>query len=346
MILPEEYTILKFFELGYYPKTNRFNGTYQCSCPICREGRSLGKKRRCYFIPKNNNIYCHNCGWSGTPLNWIKEVSNKTEFEIIQEVKNFTGNVSLVEDKPLAKTFKAETLPTDCINLTDTDQISFYKSNDILRIAQQFVKTRRLDTSINRPSALYLSLADKVHKNRLVIPFYNEKGEIEFYQTRTLLPKDSNIKPKYLSKIGADKTLFNINNITPDHDTVYIFEGPINAFFTRNSVAVAGITEGKSSFNKRQQQQLDTTLKFFNKIWVLDSQWVDDASLSKTQILLEQGDRVFIWPEKIGVRFKDFNDIAIHCKIDEIKQEFIQKNTFEGLEGIFKLAEIKKFRRT
>ena len=78
--LPEDFVILKFFELGLYPKYNKFNNVYQCSCPICREGKSLGKKRRCYYIPKNENIFCHNCGWSGKPLRWIKEVASSTDY--------------------------------------------------------------------------------------------------------------------------------------------------------------------------------------------------------------------------------------------------------------------------
>jgi hypothetical protein len=77
---------------------------------------------------------------------------------------------------------------------------------------------------------------------------------------------------------------------------------------------------------------------------VLDSQWIDNASLTKSEALLLNGEKVFIWPEKFGTRFKDFNDIAIHCKVDEISAEYIQKNTFEGLEGVIKLSEIKKFR--
>jgi len=52
------------------------------------------------------------------------------------------------------------------------------------------IKSRRLDTAINRPDNLYASLTDKVHKNRLVIPFINEKEEIEFYQTRTVTTSD------------------------------------------------------------------------------------------------------------------------------------------------------------
>ena len=78
-------------------------------------------------------------------------------------------------------------------------------------------------------------------------------------------------------------------------------------------------------------------------MWVLDSQWIDTASLNKSEILLNAGEKVFIWPEKIGKRFKDFNDICIAGKIDEISHEFINRNSYTGLEGIIRLSEIKRF---
>lgn len=344
MLVPEDYIILKFYELGYYPKRNRYNNTYQCGCPICKEGASLGKKRRCFYIPANDNIFCHNCGWSSKPSKWICQVSGMSNIELIEDIKNHIPSETVFQEDTLKtkKTINFETLPTDSINLSDTSQITFYKGNDILRICMQAIKLRRLDTAVNRPKSLYLSLTDFVHKNRLIIPFFNEKNNIEFYQSRTIMQYDTK-KPKYLSKINSEKTLFNINTVAPDSENAYIFEGPLNAFFTKNSVAVAGITEGNQTFTPRQADQIDTVLKFHKKIWVLDSQWIDRASLIKTENLLKQGESVFIWPEKFGKRFKDFNDIAIHCKLDEIKEDFIKKNTCEGLTGILKLAEIKKF---
>jgi hypothetical protein len=150
--------------------------------------------------------------------------------------------------------------------------------------------------------------------------------------------------PKYLSKSNADRTLFNINKVDRNSEYVYIFEGPINAFFTKNSIAVAGINEGKQSFTPRQQEQLDNVLRLQTKVWVLDSQWIDNASFVKSKILLEQGYKVFIWPENIGRLYKDFNDIAIAAKKDEISAEFIDKNTHEGLMGILKLTEIGRSR--
>jgi len=348
MIVPEDFAITKFFELGHRPIYNKFTGVYQCACPICREGKSFHTKRRCFYIPKNENIYCHNCGWSSKPFKWITEVSGATDTELIEEIKEYTPDVETIIDAANAaeatRVVNTETLPKDSINLSDTVQVDFYKDSAVMRAVQWLIRSRRLDTAVNRPDNLYLSLADKVHKNRLIIPFINETNSIEFYQTRTVLNRDNKIKPKYLGKVGAEKTLFNIDKVDSNHDTVYIFEGPINAFFTKNSIAVAGITERGKSFTVRQEQQLDGTLKLYEKVWILDSQWIDQASLIKSEALLQQGERVFIWPEKFGRRFKDFNDIAIACKVDEIGWDFCQKNTLQGLEGIIKLSEIKKFR--
>jgi hypothetical protein len=342
MILPEDYTILKFYELGLYPKRNRYNNTYQCSCPICREGTSLGKKRRCFYIPENDNIFCHNCGWSSKPAKWICHVAGISTIELIEDIKGYIPEGIILQDEKIKIKSNSETLPKDCINLSDKSQVDYFKGNDTLRICLQIIKTRRLDTAVNRPEALYLSLTDFVHKNRLIIPFINERNNIEFYQSRTILNYDTK-KPKYLSKINSEKTLFNINKVDPNSEYVFIFEGPLNAFFTKNSVAVAGITEGKQTFTPRQREQIDTVLKLHKRIWVLDSQWKDKASLIKTEILLKQGESVFLWPEKFGKRFKDFNDIAMHCNLNEIKADFIQKNTCEGLTGILKLTEIKQY---
>jgi len=301
------------------------------------------KKKRCYYIPENENIFCHNCGWSSKPFKWIKRVADCSTADIINEVKDYEVTVDIdSNDEPVAR-IETETLPQDSINLSDSFQCDYYADNKIYQIAQDVIKSRRLDNAVNRPDNMYVSLTDFVHKNRLVIPFVNERKEIEFYQSRTLLPRDNKDKPKYLGRVGSEKTLFNIDKVSSDHDKVYIFEGPLNAFFTKNSVAVAGITERGKSFTKRQEEQYNGHLRWYDKVWILDSQWVDRASLIKSEVLLKQGESVFIWPEKFGKRFKDFNDIAMHCKIDEISWDFIEKNTHHGLAGIVRMTEIKKY---
>ncbi len=187
LTLPREYVVAKFYEFGRSPYYNRFNNVYQCSCPICMESP---KKKRCYYLPENDNIYCHNCGWSSKPFKWIKEVSNCSNSDIIEEVKDYEVTIDITKDDEVVAKVQAETLPADSINLSDKMQQDFYKDNIIIRACNHIIKSRRLHTAINRPDNLYTSLTDKVHKNRITIPFINEHGEIEFYQTRTVMTSD------------------------------------------------------------------------------------------------------------------------------------------------------------
>lgn len=342
MTLPEEYVIEKFYTFGYQPKHNRYNKTYQCGCPICREGKSFGVKRRCFFIPKHNNIFCHNCGWSSTPYNWIKKVSGLDDRQILTEISkfDFSKEVSF-KDVEIKKEYVAPTLPDDSINLFDTQQLSFYQKDKVVAQCIDLMKSRRLFTAVNKPKSLYISLTDKTHKNRLIVPFVDEQNNIVFYQSRTVLPQDLQSKPKYMSKIGSDKALYGINNIDIDLNYLFLFEGPINAMFTKNGLAVAGISKGNHNFTPTQEQQLKR-YSFMNRIWVLDSQWVDKTSFIKTKKLLEQGERVFIWPEKYGTSLKDFNDICMKYSLDEITSNFIVSNSFTQLQGMVLLSQITK----
>jgi 5'(3')-deoxyribonucleotidase len=324
MILPEDYIVVKFYQYAGGPERNKYNNTYQGSCPMCREGSSWLRKKRFYFIPKNNRVFCHNCGYSKNTLSWIMDVTGLSISEIKSEIDDTA--VEITGEEPQKKILTSETLPKDCINLFDDVQLSFYRNNKIVQKALQFLEKRMLNIAINRPKAYYLSLTDKVHKNRLVIPFYDENGKILYYQSRTILEADELCRPRYLSKIGSDKIVFNINNIDTSYDKIFIFEGPLNSTFVKNGVAVGGIQENSYQlFTARQQEEMDN-LALYKRIWVLDSQWKDKAAFNKTKKLLELKESVFIWPEKIGKLYKDFNDIAIALKSGNLSPDFILKS--------------------
>lgn len=329
--LPVDYTIAKFYELGYKVSYNKYNNTYNSCCPICKEGKSWGRKKRCFYIPENDNIYCHNCGSSLKPYNWIRQVSGMTDEAIRKDVGDNQTTVELMFDIPLP-TKKLPSLPDDSINLCDPCQISYWKDDHIVQTAISYLKKRRLLTAINKPEAFYLSKKDFIHKNRLVIPFKDTMGNIIHYQTRRLFEWDE--KPNYLTKFNSDKSIFGIDRVDSALDDVFIFEGPLDACFVRNGVAVAGINGGHHRFTAIQLEQLEE-LKLFNKIWVLDNQWIDKAAREKTKVLLEMGECVFIWPDKFKM-FKDFNELCIHCGLDEIKHGFLKSNSTCGKGAMLK----------
>ena len=138
--LPQEYVVAKFYEFGRSPIHNRFNNVYQCSCPVCRETL---KKKRCYYIPENDNIYCHNCGWSSKPWKWIIEVSGCTNQDIINEVKDYDVSVDIGKEEEVRVKVQAATLPEDSINFSDTFQLDYYGDNNVITACKHIIKSRR-----------------------------------------------------------------------------------------------------------------------------------------------------------------------------------------------------------
>ena len=349
--IPEDYVLQKFYEHAGYPKHKKSTNVHEAGCPICQEGHSWGKKRRAYYIPKESIICCHNCGWYSKPLKWIMEVARMTYDEVMYEVH--TGDYKYIDMSPQRMTkvvqkYTSESLPRDSINLLDQTQVDHFKASGtprekhILNKIFEFVNRRRLLTAVNRPKALYVSLTDVVHKNRLCIPFYDKSGKIVHYQTRGVLSEDLQSRPKYLSKINSSKTLFNYDNIQNDTDILYIFEGPLDSFFVQNSVALAGIQENSSSMVTSAQKQMLNSKSLLKHVWVLDNQWLDQASYIKTKQLVESGENVFLWPSSLK-QYKDYNDLTIHYGLDEISSKMIAANTYSGLSAKLVFSKIKSY---
>ena len=340
IVIPEQYVVNVLYENIYKISYNKYNKSYNGCCPICKEGNSWGKKKRFYYIPDKELAYCHNCGYSKKALTFITEVTNKSLHEIINEVKEFDIEILPIEEPKEVKKVIDKSLPEDCINLSDISQIEYYKDNTVVKTALQLIKDRKLNKGINKPKTFYISLKDVVHKNRLILPFYDENDDIIFYQSRGLTKKDLFERPKYLSKVGAERSLYGMQNINSNLDNVFIFEGPIDSYFVENGLATCGITERSDKmFTSLQKEQINK-LNLYEKIYVLDNQYCDKAALSKSIILADNNEKVFIWPKELK-RFKDFNDICVAGNKDKIKPEFILKNTHSGLKAKLLLTEIK-----
>ena len=88
VILPEQYVVEKFCQHAGYPKYNKRANTWSGGCPMCREGSSWGKKRRLYYKLDKNYVFCFNCGWKGSTLQFIKEQTGLTINEIVNETQN------------------------------------------------------------------------------------------------------------------------------------------------------------------------------------------------------------------------------------------------------------------
>ena len=328
MVIPQEYIVHKFYQYAGYPRFKKITGVYEGGCNICREGSSWGRKRRLYYIVKENVICCHNCGWYSAPDKWVQEVSGLSWTDMIKETEEY-DIIPGLDDDPVIN-INLPDIPHDSIDLFDTHQLRYYDNNRNVKACLDTIASRRLDTAVNRPRSLYISTNDKIHKNRLIIPFYNTNNKVSHYQSRKI---QNDSTPKYLSKTNSEKTLFNVDKLDSP-DNVFIFEGPIDSFFVKDSVAVAGIQDtARLSLTSKQQQQLDNFI-LSRRVWVLDN---DQTGRSKSKKLLEQDECVFIWPRELK-HYKDFNDLCMRTKRDEISREFVLKHSYCGIKGLVRLA--------
>jgi len=318
MKIPETYILNKFYAYSGDPEHKRYDNVYNASCPICREGSSWGSKKRLYYYPTSNTFYCFNCSRSWNALKWICEVSNSSPEEVFCEIKENNTSIDVFKKTTpfVSKKKELPSLPYDSINIFDSIQNKFYSKNKIFNTAVEYCKNRKLDTAVNRSKSLYISFTDIYHKNRLCIPFYDRFNKVIFYQTRSL----DGSNPKYLGKVGYEKSLFGIDNIDVSLEYIFIFEGPIDSMFVKNSVSAAGLT-----LNQLQRKQLNE-YPFHKKIWVLDNPSFDNTAKEKTNELIEKGEHVFMWTP--DMKFKDFNDLAVKENLDEIDYQIILNSIF------------------
>ena len=338
MLLNEDYIISKFYQYAGYPKYNRLSKAYNGGCPTCREGKSWGKKRRLYYVIKNNLIFCHNCGLSVRPVKWIMQVSGMNYVDVLKESEYIKVDSSEALPEFQVEKKQEELLPQDSINLSDCTQVAFYKDNKIVQKALEVIDKRRLDKAINKPKEFWLSLTDKIHRDRLIIPFYDLNNKIVHYQTRTIVEKKNWNAPKYLSKNNSEKTLFGVNNVSDKSKFIFVTEGPLDSCFISNGVAVAGINEGRGdSLTDKQKEQLKS-FPSHELVWVLDNQLKDQASRKKTSMLIKQDFKVFIWPRALK-KFKDINEVCTEYGLNSISEKFILSNTYSGLKAKMLLSQ-------
>lgn len=216
------------------------------------------------------------------------------------------------------------TVLLNCKNLTDLEHN---------HIALSFVRNR------NIPSGYYSDLYYTEHlgkmvnsygyefrdgQPKLIIPFRDEDGKLFGLQARSL----DDAQPKYLTVLfDKDKDkIFGLERWNKDETTI-IVEGPIDSFFLKNSLAMAGSDMAQ---NKYLEANKDIVL-------CLDNEPRNAAIVSKYLKFIMDGYSIVLWPDYVVD--KDINDMVLSGLNP---QEIIENNTYSGLQAKIKLNSWKK----
>ena len=158
---------------------------------------------------------------------------------------------------------------------------------------------------------------------RIIIPFKDKQGNLFGYQGRSLA---RNAKLRYITIMLDEEQpkIFGLDRIDTNK-SIYITEGPFDATFIKNSVAMAG-----SDIDIR-------TFGWSDYIWVFDNEPRNREIVNKISKVIDRGDKVVIWPNNI--QQKDINDMSLG---GHDVQKMVESNVYQKLEAKLKFNNWKK----
>lgn len=291
----------------------------QFRCNVCGDSQKSKSKKRAYILKREKpwKFYCHNCQLNTTAEKWLKEYYPMYFRNFIKEI---LINDKKQEDKPNTNLNRPK---KQIIEITDEEKkntkffVNIEKMLDgRFENAVDICIKRNISKDIYRK---WFIATDGMYKNRMIIPYYDNKGKIYYYQGRALY---SWMIPKYLSRKdpnGKMNHIYNYYNIDNDKPVI-CFEGSIDSLFCENAVGLTGLNIQ------------DVWLKNIkHKYFILDK---DKAGIKKSLQLLIAGEYVFLWSKFIKdlalpKREKwDMNDVVVYINkkskfsFDDLKSYF------------------------
>lgn len=328
------------------PKTryeNELEGQRIFNCPKCAEengGIPDGKYNLEINLSKNlakgGVFQCWRCS----------SIDNSMKGDALKLVKKYGGVGAYNSYRELIssiRTSKLYNLDELGINETenDTEELKLPESfkKIVLKTCKnksvvQYLRKRHIDQwTINKFNIGYTEKDENGFSYRIIVPSYNEFGQLNYFVGRDYLPENKNsefIRPKY-KNCNVDKKSIVFQEKTIDWDgDIYICEGALDCLMVPNGLSLLGKTLQKDSelyktlYNKANANVIicldaDTDLKETKEIYKL----LDSGRL--------KGKIKYIRLGETGTAGKDFSEI-------------FEKN---GMSGIAKtLKKEKKFNET
>ena len=304
---------------------------YNFRCPYCGDSQKRKNKARGYFFRiKADTVYkCHNCGVGRTLSNFLKDQDTLLHDEYVMEkFKDSTSSTGRGSYTPNPKL--NFTTPRFVKSDTDLKKISdlniFHEARKYLeqrgiKDLDYFYYCPKFKEWTNKQKQTFDTL--RQDHPRIIIPFKDKQGNLFGYQGRSLA---RHAKLRYITIMLDEEQpkIFGLDRIDTNK-SIYITEGPFDATFIKNSVAMAG-----SDIDIR-------TFGWSDYIWVFDNEPRNKQICDRISRTIDNGDKVVIW--KPEIKEKDLNDMVL-AGLDV--QEVVRSNTYHGLNAKVKFNTWKR----
>ena len=280
------------------------------------------------FKIKNNFTYkCHNCGVGRSLANFLKDQDQHLyEQYIMEKFKEGSTGKGTTTPSPKfdfkePKFVKRDTGLEKISSLNISHPARVYLENRGIKDLDYFYYCPKFKEWTNKQKKTFDTL--RQDSPRIIIPFKDKQGNLFGYQGRSLAPK---AKLRYITIMLDEEQpkIFGQDRIKTD-EPIYIVEGPFDATFLKNSVAMAGSDADIRS------------LGWSDHIWVFDNEPRNREIVARISKVIDRGDKVVIWPKNI--QQKDINDM--HLAGHDV-QTLVQSNVYQGLTATLKFNDWKK----
>lgn len=304
---------IRFVLTAYFSGANLNNSSkYNFRCNICNDSKKSKTKKRGWILKDRSPwmFFCFNCGHKQTAVSWLKEYFPLQYKEYIKEILKPKSEQKKIVVKPVE-----EKKPKP--NNEEREAVKYFilikkGTGELFDCAIELCKKRMIPEEIWEK---WFVAIDGKYRNRLIIPFYDDKGKCYNYQARSLI---KGLEPKYISRVGNHNSIYHYYTVDRNKP-VPVLEGMIDSDFVENSIAMTGL--------KMDDKRLDD---FPKKYYLLDD---DEEGRKRSIKLLKNGEYVFCWDKfrkdnNLPKRSKwDINEVIIYMKRD--------KFTFDELKPYF-----------
>ena len=302
---------------------------YNFRCPYCGDSQKRKNKARGYlFKIKNNFTYkCHNCGVGRSLSNFLKDQDTHLYEQYVMEKfkEGSTGKGTATPNPKFEfkepKFVKRDTGLEKISSLNNSHPARVYLEERGIKDLDYFYYCPKFKEWTNKQKKTFDTL--RQDSPRIIIPFKDKQGNLFGYQGRSLAPK---AKLRYITIMLDEEQpkIFGQDRINTD-EPIYIVEGPFDATFLKNSVAMAGSDADIRSLN------------WSDHIWVFDNEPRNREIVARISKVIDRGDKVVIWPKNI--QQKDINDM--HLAGHDV-QSLVDCNVYQGLQATLKFNDWKK----
>ena len=329
-------------------------------CPLCGDSKKKAKKRRghFYFDPDIDKyrFKCHNCpDASGWDLQQWLRLYNPTIYsayivDMFQDTRQNTNgyiklgaakpkkeekrDASAVRTKSIVKRKKAvatdEALVLCCTPITDLPEDHYCRKYIVGRMIPERVwsllyftenfKTFATAMEPETPESAEKSPEDP----RLVIPFFDARGNMTMAQGRSFDPK---CDLRYITIKREDRTnkCYGLERLDFNR-TKLVVEGPLDSLLLPNCLASADAD----------------LLKVNGDIYIPDNQPRNREIVRRVHKMIKQGVKVCLLPSSLDKHGKDINEYIINGVKTMDLLRIIAQNTHQGLRAELEFAKWKK----